>query len=119
MSGEISFFEIGTGDAEKARAFYGGLFGDWTFETGPSGDGFVVGTGGVPGGVHTGDAGSAMYAFFKVPDLDAAMAKVTELGGEAKTLDDSDENVEAFGRFALCKDDQGSSFGIHEAPASR
>jgi len=27
----ISFFEIGTDDAEKARAFYGGLFEEWTF----------------------------------------------------------------------------------------
>jgi predicted enzyme related to lactoylglutathione lyase len=114
---EISFFEIGTGDSEKAKAFYGGLFDDWTFETGPSGDGFVVGTGGVPGGVHTGDAGSAMYAFFKVPDIEAAMAKVEELGGEVKNLEDSEENVAEFGRFALCKDDQGSSFGLHEPPS--
>ena len=58
-----------------------------------------------------------MYAFFKVPDIAAAMAKVEELGGEAKSLDDSDENVAEFGRFALCKDDQGSSFGLHEPPA--
>ena len=113
---EISFFEIGTGDADKAQAFYGGLFEDWTFKTGPSGDGFVVGTGGVPGGIHTGDAGSAMYAFFKVPDIAAAIAKVEELGGKAKNLDDSDENVAEFGRFALCEDDQGSSFGLHEPP---
>jgi predicted enzyme related to lactoylglutathione lyase len=113
---KISFFEIGTGDAAKARAFYGGLFDDWTFETGPSGDGFVVGTGGVPGGVHTGDAGAAMYAFFEVPDIEAAMAKVEELGGESKSLEDSDENVAEFGRFALCKDDQGSSFGLHQPP---
>ena len=61
MSGEISFFEIGTGDAEKARAFYSGLFDGWRLETGPSGDGIVVDTGGVPGGIHTGDAGAAMY----------------------------------------------------------
>jgi predicted enzyme related to lactoylglutathione lyase len=113
---EISFFEIGTGDAEKARAFYGGLFEDWSFETGPSGDGFVVNTGGVPGGVHTGDPGAAMYAFFKVPDLDAAASTVESLGGEVKHLEDSDENVSEFGRFALCKDDQGSAFGLHEPP---
>ncbi len=116
MSGEISFFEIGTGDAEKARAFYSGLFDGWRLETGPSGDGFVVETGGVPGGVHTGDAGAAMYAFFAVSDLDAAMTKVQELGGSAKSLDDSDENVAKFGRFALCEDDQGSSFGLHQRP---
>jgi hypothetical protein len=113
---EISFFEIGTGDSGKARAFYGGLFEDWMFETGPSGDGFVVGTGGVPGGIHTGDAGAAMYAFFAVPDLEAAAKKVEELGGEVKHLEDSEENVAEFGRFALCRDDQGSSFGLHQRP---
>ena len=112
----ISFFEIGTGDSEKARTFYGGLFPDWTFETGPSGDGWVIKTGGVPGGVHPGDAGAAMYTFFAVDDLDAAMAKVTDLGGKAKTLDDSEENVAEFGRFAMCEDDQGSTFGLHQKP---
>jgi predicted enzyme related to lactoylglutathione lyase len=58
-----------------------------------------------------------MYAFFAVPDLAAAIAKVEELGGETKSLEDSDENVATFGRFAICKDDQGSSFGLHEKPA--
>ena len=114
--GEVSFIEIGAGDSEKARAFYGGLFPEWKFETGPSGGGWVIDTGGVPGGVHTGDAGAAMYAFIAVEDLDAAMEKVVELGGEAKTLDDSEENQAAFGRFAMCKDDQGSAFGLHQRP---
>ena len=43
-------------------------------------------------------------------------ATVKELGGEVKSLEDSDENVAEFGRFALCKDDQGSSFGLHQPP---
>ena len=46
------------------------------------------------------------------------MAKVEELGGKAKSLEDSDENVAEFGRFALCEDDQGSSFGLHNRPVS-
>ncbi|MFH8378261.1 VOC family protein [Streptomyces cyaneofuscatus] len=36
MAGEISFFELGVDDPEKARTFYGALFG-WNFEPGPSG----------------------------------------------------------------------------------
>ena len=114
---EISFFEIGTGDPEKARAFYGGLFKEWRFDTGPSGDGFVIGTPGVPGGMHSGDAGAAVYAFFSVPDLAAAVAKVEQLGGKTKPLDDDPDTAKEFGRFALCEDDQGSSFGLHEPPA--
>jgi uncharacterized protein len=119
MSGEISFFEIGTGDAEKARSFYGGLFEDWKFDVGPAGEGkgYVIGTGGVPGGMHTGDEGAAMYTFFRVDDLEATLERVRELGGEGKPLDDDPDSVAKFGAFALCKDDQGSSFGLHQPPS--
>jgi predicted enzyme related to lactoylglutathione lyase len=118
MSGEISFFEIGVGDPEKAREFYGGLFGDWKFEPGPSGGGgYGISTGSTPGGLHGGDEGASLYAFFAVPDLDAALARVRELGGEGAPMDESADSAEEFGRFALCKDDQGSAFGLHQPPA--
>ena len=71
MSGAISFFELGVADADKGRAFYEGLFG-WEFETGPSGNGWVISTPGVPGGMHPGDAGAVPYVFFAVEDMDAA-----------------------------------------------
>ncbi|WP_374935653.1 VOC family protein [Streptomyces sp. SM11] len=41
MAGEISFFELGVEDPDRARVFYGELFG-WTFEPGPSGGGFAI-----------------------------------------------------------------------------
>jgi predicted enzyme related to lactoylglutathione lyase len=118
MSGEVSFFELGVGDPERARAFYDELFDSWRFETGPSGQGYVISTGSIPGGVHGGDPGASVYVFFSVPDLDAALEKIKELGGEGGPLDDSEENVAKFGRFALCKDDQGSGFGLHQPPQS-
>ena len=117
MSGEVSFFELGVGDPEKARAFYGGLFDSWRFEPGPPGDGYVISTGSIPGGIHGGDPGASVWVFFSVPDLHAALAKVRKLGGEGKPLDESEENVAEFGRFAVCKDDQGSGFGLHQQPA--
>jgi predicted enzyme related to lactoylglutathione lyase len=116
MANELSFFELGVGDSEKGRAFYESLFG-WEFETGPSGDGWVIGAAGVPGGMHPGDEGANPYVFFRVEDLEEAMAKVRELGGKTKDLPDSDESITEFGRFALCEDDQGSHFGLHEPPA--
>jgi hypothetical protein len=118
MSGEISFFEIGVGDPDKARVFYGGLFDDWKFETGPSGEGsgYVVSTGSTPGGIHGGDEGASLYAFFRVPDLETALERVRALGGEGKPMDESGDSDAEFGRFALCKDDQGSSFGLHQPP---
>jgi predicted enzyme related to lactoylglutathione lyase len=118
ISGAISFFELGVEDAEKGRAFYAGLF-DWGFETGPSGNGWVISTPGVAGGMHPGDAGAVPYVFFAVEDMDAALARVAELGGEITEPDlgETEESVTRFGRFKFCKDDQGSTFGLHQPPA--
>ncbi|MDG4863403.1 VOC family protein [Streptomyces sp. T-3] len=120
MTGEPSFFEIGVDDPERGRAFYGALFG-WDMDPGPSGSGYVIGTPGVPGGMHGGDAGASPYVFFKVDDLDAAIERVRSLGGTVEApLEgvEDDKAVAAFGRFRLCRDDQGSAFGLHQPPAA-
>jgi predicted enzyme related to lactoylglutathione lyase len=119
MTGELAFFELGVGDTERGRAFYEGLFG-WTFETGPSGGGFVIGTPSVPGGMHGGDAGAAPLLFFRVDDMDAALERVGELGGEVEEMNvEGDEaSIARFGRFKLCRDDQGSPFGLHQPPGA-
>ncbi len=117
MAGEIRFFELGVEDVERGRAFYEGLFG-WRFERGPSGEGWTIATDGAPGGMHGGDASASPYVFFAVDDIDAALARVRELGGEVDEIDiegDAD-SVARFGRFKLCRDDQGSPFGLHEPP---
>ena len=114
MTGELSFFELGTGNYDRARAFYSALFG-WDFE--PMDGGGRISTPTIPGGIHSDDAGASPYVFFAVDDLDAAVAKVHELGGSGGPMDENPETVAEFGRFALCKDDQGSSFGLHQRPA--
>jgi hypothetical protein len=117
MAGEVSFFSVGVGDVPRARAFYGGLLG-WSFEE-VSG-GLVISGAGVPGGIHGGDAGAHPYLFFRVDDLDAALRRVAALGGEREPVGDEgdhDGQEARFGRFALCRDDQGSTFGLHEPPA--
>ena len=119
MSGEPTFFELGVDDPERARTFSSGLFG-WAMTPGPSGNGFVIDTGGIPGGLHGGDPGVAPYLFFRVDDLDAALARLRELGGTVEEMDvegDAD-SAARFGRFKLCRDDQGSPFGLHQPPAA-
>lgn len=117
MTGEVAFFELGVEDPEQGRAFYAGLFG-WTFAPGTSGHGFAIETPNLPGGLHGGDANASPYLFFAVDDMDAAIARVRELGGEVDDTDvEGDEASQArFGRFKLCRDDQGSPFGLHQAP---
>ncbi len=115
--GAVTFFELGVADAQQGRAFYEALFG-WEFESGPSGEGWAINAPGVPGGMHPGDAGASPYLFFAVEDLDAALEQVVALGGEIVPLDaGGDADTEKrFGRFAFCKDDQGSQFGLHQPP---
>jgi len=118
MRGELKFFEIGVADAARARAFYGSLFG-WRFEPAPSGNGFEIKTPNVRGGMHGGDPGAVPYVFFEVEDMETALDRVRELGGDVEEVDaeGDGENIARFGRFKLCRDDQGSPFGLHQPPS--
>jgi uncharacterized protein len=117
MAGELAFFELGVADTERGRAFYEALFG-WKFETGPSGNGYAVTAPNVPGGMHGGDPGATPYLFFRVDDMEEATRRVRELGGEVDEMNvEGDEaSIARFGRFKLCRDDQGSAFGLHQPP---
>lgn len=116
---DFCFINLMTPDAEKAKAFYGRLFG-WTYGEMP----------GVPGGhlirvgEHTGGAvmdlekgrmppgtPPVIGLVIKVEDADAAIAKVNALGGHADRAFDVMEN----GRMAMCKDPQGAIFGLWQA----
>jgi uncharacterized protein len=118
MTGKLRFFEIGVGDVERGRAFYERLFG-WKFEPGPSGKGFVIRTPNVAGGMHGSDPEAAPYVFFEVDDMDTAVERVRELGGDVEDVDveGDEDSIVTFGRFKLCRDDQGSRFGLHQPPS--
>jgi predicted enzyme related to lactoylglutathione lyase len=117
MAGEVAFFELGVEDVERGRAFYEGLFG-WRFEQGPSGQGFTIATPNLPGGMHGGDKAAAPYLFFQVEDMEVALRRVRELGGVVEEMDveGDEESTAQFGRFKLCRDNQGSPFGLHQRP---
>lgn len=117
MAGEPAFFELGVADVDRGRAFYGSLFG-WSFESGPGG-GWTIGTAKVPGGLHGDDPGASPYLFFDVDDLEDAVERVRALHGtvdETIDLDGDEASVARYGRFRLCRDDQGSPFGLHQRP---
>ena len=114
-AGEIGHVTVGTDDIERARAFYGALFG-WTFETGPAKKGFAIATPGVPGGVHPGDKGAWPYVFFRVDDMDAALARVVELGG---TVSGPPNDMPWGQRVAHVKDPDGNVLILHRRCAPR
>lgn len=120
MAGELTFFSIGVDDAEKACQFYGALFG-WSFSEPPSGRGAVIDSSNIAGGIHGGDPGASPYVFFSVDDIETAVSRVRELGGTVDDIADTDKSdddasITRFGRFRLCRDDQGSPFGLHQPP---
>ena len=59
------------------------------------------------GGLWGGQERSELVALFTVDDIDAAVAKVRDLGGEAGDPDDM-----PYGRLASCVDDQGLRFDL-------
>ncbi len=119
MAGEVAFFEIGVDDAERGRAFYEAMFG-WELRPGPSAQGFGISAPNMDGGLHGSDPGASPYVFFAVDDMEPALARVRELGGAVEDMDveGDEESVAEFGRFKLCRDDQGSPFGLHQPPRS-
>lgn len=110
MAGEPTFLEIGVPDGTRARTFFAELFG-WGV-TPMASDNYLLRTPTVQVGVHANDEDRIMLVFFSVPDLDAAMKRVVDLGGVA----DEPRPGGEFGRFAMCTDDQGLRFGLHQPP---
>jgi uncharacterized protein len=107
MAGGPSHFELGVPDAARAKRFFGALLG-WTFETTQGEDAWIE-TSGVRGGLH-GDDDADVILYFTVPDIEAAVRRVRELGGEAEEPGPAGSG----GRFTSCRDDQGVVFGLHQ-----
>ena len=106
--GELFYFSLPVADAARARAFFGAVLG-WTFD-GPGGQGGErVANVRPDGGLGAGRAGHAPELWFRVADLDVAMATVVGLGGTAEPAGQGPE-----GRHATCTDDQGTAFGLSE-----
>ncbi len=102
MAGELYYFTLPAKDLQKAKSFYGGLFG-WDFEDG----GHIKSIAGPHGGLHAGADHTHPVLYLRVDDVEAAVARVRELGGEAQDVQES-----ASGWWSECRDDQGVPFSI-------
>ena len=108
-SGDLVYFMLPVGDGDRAQKFFGGLFG-WAFSPGSVPGGFNIDGSTPHGGMFAAGEPDEPKVWFEVDDIEAARAKVAELGGEAEEA----ERIES-GHVAACTDDQGTRFNIWAA----
>jgi predicted enzyme related to lactoylglutathione lyase len=111
----IVHFEFPAGDAGRAKGFWSGLFG-WTFQDWRGPVEYHMLDGGQPGGAiypsQSGERGAVIY--FGTDDIDAAVAKVRELGGSAEDK----QPIPTIGWYARCTDTEGNGFSLFQADES-
>jgi uncharacterized protein len=113
----IVHFEIPADDIERARKFYGDLFG-WKIEKAGPMDYWMINTKqsetdpGIDGGLMPRQSPQQTPVnYIDVPSVDEYTAKVESLGGKVgmpKTA------VPQIGYFAICLDTENNPFGIWE-----
>jgi predicted enzyme related to lactoylglutathione lyase len=109
-------FEIPADDIGKGQEFWSGLFG-WTFQSFPGPFEYHIARITEQAGValtnmEPGKRGIRPY--FDVDDINAGVARVRELGGEANDA----APVPTMGWFATCKDSEGNEFGLWQTDES-
>ena len=103
--------EFPADDAARARAFWEGLLETTLQERRPDeGRGWKAEVGGVELGLHERGSGPGdrfSLPYFTVQDLAAALEQVQSLGGEI---------VHPGERWAICRDSEGTPFGLAGQP---
>jgi predicted enzyme related to lactoylglutathione lyase len=119
--GDVSWRELYTTDVVAAKQFYQDIFG-WADageqDMGPIGKYYMFGRAETLGGMmnKTPDMAqlpTAWTLYFRVPDIDAAVAKVKQSGGQ---VFNGPMEVPGGSRIANCVDPQGASFSLHQQP---
>lgn len=105
---QLGYFTLETADIGKAKAFYAGLFG-WTFDDSASHATYAHVRDSDPpfGFTKVERVGGFPNLYFRVHDITAACAKVTELGGKAALPAQSSTGLSC----RVC-DDQGLTFSL-------
>lgn len=110
---QLGYFTLDTLDIGKAKAFYSALFG-WTFDEANSHAAYahVANSDPACGFTKVERISSASSLYFRVDDIAAMCARVTELGGKAAVPSESPSGLSA----VVC-DDQGLSFSLWQPAA--
>jgi predicted enzyme related to lactoylglutathione lyase len=108
----VSLIEFPADDPERARAFWTGLLGtELGARDDGEGQGWQTHGPGTAVGVHErgrGPGDTVSLPYFEVADLGAALEQVQALGGSV---------IHPGERWAICRDSEGSPFGLAAAAA--
>jgi predicted enzyme related to lactoylglutathione lyase len=117
MPGKLVHFELPVQDTAKAKEFYSGVFG-WEFGDSamPEFEYFMVRTSEDQGGavMPSETPATAPIVYFDTDDIDASIAKVRELGGQAEDK----QPIPGVGWFARCTDTEGNEFSLFQSDES-
>lgn len=104
---KIVWFELPAEDSERARGFYGQLFG-WQFQ--PFGEQDYHMTYEGEGAIYGAPGKKGLLPYFGVGEISAAIGRVRELGGEAG----ESQEIPGVGVYAQCTDTEGNPFGLYQ-----
>ncbi len=107
--GKINWFEIPAANTDRARSFYGGLFG-WTFQPFDDTGSYQM----TDGGAVFQSEKKGVTVYFGTSDIAASIALIKSLGG---TSEDAQE-IPNVGHYATCRDTEGNAFGLFQRDAS-
>jgi predicted enzyme related to lactoylglutathione lyase len=107
----VPLIEFPADDPDRARRFWTGVLGaELAPRPAEAGSGWVAEDDGMRLGVHErgpGPGDTAALAYFAVPDLQAALKRVQELGGSV---------IHPGERWAVCRDSEDSPFALEAVP---
>lgn len=105
-AGDLFYSVLPTADDDRAKRFYGALFG-WGFSTGSHPGGWNIGNVEPPAGMFGGGTSGQITVYFRVDDIEAAVARVRAAGGTSGPVEPN-----SAGWHADCRDDQGLKFSL-------
>ena len=112
VDGSFDLIEFPADDSDRALRFWSALLGvDLAERSQAEGHGWQTHGGGPALGIHergVGPGDTAALPYFTVPDMEAALEQVRRLGGSV---------IHPGSRWAICRDSEGSPFGLALASA--
>ncbi|MBW3590869.1 MAG: hypothetical protein KY393_03305 [Actinobacteria bacterium] len=109
MTSPVSLIEFPADDPDRAQRFWSEVLGvELTGRSSEEGEGWQTHTGGAEFGLHErgkGPGDTVSIPYLKVSDLSAALDRIPKLGGSI---------IHPGDKWAICRDSEGSPFGLTE-----